>query len=709
MPRWPQPGAPSAPQTAQGSETLLVQARAFHGQGKLREAEGLYRRVMAARPTLVEPYLALADIAGRAGNSAMAASLLTKATELDPRNAQAFLFLANNRMTVRDFDNARKAVAHALSLKPRYPEAFLLSGLVEQEEGNPEAAVECFRKAVKARKDYPEAHLNLGSSLMALDRSDEAIKHFRKAVVLQPRWPMGRFNLAQALFNGGRYLDAKVECLRALESDPGLYPAMMLLPKVLEALEDYSRARAAWEQVVARHPHDAGVANDAGLFMMLEGNVGRSEELARQATTLAPENVEFRKNLIRLLLNTGQVSEAEDAARSWMARFGAHPEILRSLADVLARDGDFETATGLYLKAWDERPNDDVIPYSLASTGKMREGNASGDRILASYRVSLEEGRLSSDMAYAAGKVLDDRKDWDRAFDAYARANNLQMGGRAFDIDGHEALVEALRGLFKRGYWDAHAGLGDPTDVPVLVVGLPRSGTTLTERIIASHPEAAGAGELIHFGRLEKSLRWIVDPTGKTTYPDCVPKTTRDMVRDFVDSYKAELKRVDGRASRVVDKMPQNFLRVGLFTLLFPRGRIVHCSRDVMDTCVSIFFQNFSRGHAYKNDLEVLGRYARSYLTLMDHWRAVLPKPLVEVNYATLVGDQEGESRALISALGLDWDDAVLGFHESKGAVATVSRWQVRQPIYTDSLARWKRYEKHLVPLLRGLGEANGP
>jgi tetratricopeptide (TPR) repeat protein len=707
MPRWPKPGAPSATQTVQGSETQLVQARAFHGQGKLREAEALYRRVMAARPTLVEPYLALADIAGRAGNPAMAAALLTKATELDPRNAQAFLFLANNRMTVRDFDNARKAVARALSLKPRYPEAFVVSGLVEQEEGNPEAAVECFRKAVKARKDYAAAHLNLGSSLMGLQRFDEAIQHFRKAVALEPRWPMGRINLAQALFNGGRLMDAKEECLRALERDPGLYPALTLLPKVFESLEDYPRAREAWEKVVARYPRDAGLANDAGLFMMLEGNVRRSEDLARQATALAPENVEFRKNLIRLLLNTGQVTEAEDAARSWIERFGEHPEILRSLADIVARDGDFESATTLYLKAWDQRPTDDVIPYSLASTGKMREGNASGDRILACYGASLEDGRLTSDLAYAAGKVLDDRKEWDQAFDAYARANRLQKMECSFDMDGHQALVEALCGLFKRGYWDARADLGDPTEVPVLVVGLPRSGTTLTERIIASHPQAAAAGELLHFGRLERSMRWIVDPTGKTPYPDCVPGATREMVRDFVESYKAELTRIDGRADRVVDKMPQNFLRLGLFTLLFPHGRIVHCSRDVMDTCVSIFFQNFSRGHAYKNDLEILGRYARSYSTLMDHWRAVLPKPLVEVSYAALVGDQEGESRALISALGLTWDDAVLGFHESKGAVATVSRWQVRQPIYTDSLARWKRYEAHLAPLKRGLGETS--
>ncbi|WP_413205715.1 sulfotransferase [Rhodospirillum sp. A1_3_36] len=707
MPRWPKPGPPSVTQPVQGSEAQLVQARAFHGQGKLREAEMLFRQIMAARPTLVEPYLALADIVGRSGNHAMAAALLTKATELDPRNAQAFLFLASNRMTVRDFGQARTAVARALSLKPRYPEAFLLSGLVEQEEGNPEAAVEWFRKAVKARKDYAEAHLNLGSTLIALGDVDDAIKHFRKTVSLQPRWPLARFNLALSLFTAGRMMDAKAECQKALDCDSSFYPAMTLIPKILDALEDYPQARDAWEKAVARYPRDAGVANDAGLFMMLEGDVGRSEALARQATTLAPENVGFRKNLIRLLLNTGQVTEAEDAARSWMEQFGEHPEILRSLADIVARDGDFESATPLYLKAWDQRPAEDVIAYSLASTGKMRDGNASGDRILAAYGVRLEDGRLTSDLAYAAGKVWDDRKQWDRAFDAYAKANHLQKMECSFDIDRHEALVDALCRLFQRGYWDAQADLGDPTEVPVLVVGLPRSGTTLTERIIASHPKAAGAGELLHFGRLEKSLRWIVDPTGKTPYPNCVPDITREMVRDFVDSYKAELTRVDGRASRVVDKMPQNFLRLGLFTLLFPHGRIVHCSRDVMDTCVSIFFQNFSRGHAYKNDLEILGRYARSYLTLMDHWRAVLPKPLVEVDYATLVGDQEGESRALISALGLDWDDAVLGFHESKGAVATVSRWQVRQPIYTDSLARWKRYDAHLAPLKRGLGEAS--
>jgi tetratricopeptide (TPR) repeat protein len=712
MPKRPTPGTPSfrpgAPPKGDPL-ALLAQARAHHAQGRPREAEAAYRAVLAARPDLVEALVGLSDLATRAGRPDAARDLLIRATALAPKDAQAHMMLGNALLALGDPTGAARVLDHALALKPRSADAALLRGMADQRRGNIPGAAEWFRKAIKARKDHPDAHQNLGSCLLMLGDVEGARAALTRAAALAPKSPVAHCSLAQALFDGGLMDRARTSVERALALDAAFWPARPLRARILEAQEDYPAARAAWEDCVARAPNDPATLpatlNDAAAFMMHDNRFDRAEALARRAATLRPDDLEIRKNLVRVLMVASRNDAAEAECAAWVSAHGVTPGLSRLFGDVLVRAGRFDEARDQYLIAWEAEPDNGVLAYSLSTTGKFKAGDALGDRILAAHAEARARGRVDADLAYAAGKVLDDRKDWDGAFSAYAEANAEQAARLPFDIDAHDAHVAALKAVFTPALFDRLSTLGDPSERPVFVVGLPRSGTTLVERVIAAHAEAAGAGELTHVPRLEHALPWILspEPGARLAYPSCVERLTAPVLREFTEAYLAELTRLGGGAARVVDKLPNNFLRLGLIHLAFPRARIVHCRRNLVDTCLSIHFQNFLGDHAYRFDLGILGRYARAYVEIMDHWRAVLPEPPIEVVYDDLVHDQEGESRRLLAALGLSWDADVLTFHEKAGVVATASRWQARQPVHAGSVARWKAYEAHLAPLLAAL------
>ncbi len=232
---------------------------------------------------------------------------------------------------------------------------------------------------------------------------------------------------------------------------------------------------------------------------------------------------------------------------------------------------------------------------------------------------------------------------------------------------------------------------------------MPRSGTTLTEQIIAAHPSAAAAGEIGVPNRIAKSLGFGAsdEKAFARRISRLKPREVAALAREGLEM----LVRFSKTAERITDKLPHNFELLGLIAMLFPRAKIIHCRRNPLDTCVSCFLTPLSEEHAYTHDLSALGEYYRDYAALMDYWRAVLPMPILDVDYELLVADPEGQSRRLVDFVGLDWNPACLEFHAGGRAIHTISRAQVRQPIYDTSIGRWRRYEKHLGPLRAALGD----
>ena len=303
--------------------------------------------------------------------------------------------------------------------------------------------------------------------------------------------------------------------------------------------------------------------------------------------------------------------------------------------------------------------------------------------------------------------AYDDAGDYDVAFGHYKAGNDLKKAASLYQADATSTYVDRVIATFGTEFFARMDRAGSQPELPVFIVGMPRSGTTLVEQILASHPQVHGAGELDYMRQITQALPERLAPDsvgGQQTFPECAAKIDTALAERIAEEHLQHLREHSASALRITDKTPSNFLRLGLIALLFPKARIIHCQRDPLDTCLSCYFLRFGQGQAFAYDLDDLGRYYRDYARLMEHWRRVLPSPLLEVPYEALVADQEGWSRRLIAFLGLDWDDRCLAFYRSERQVKTASVWQVRQPVYASSIGRWRRYAKHLGPLFAALG-----
>ncbi|MEO8566567.1 MAG: sulfotransferase [Betaproteobacteria bacterium] len=315
--------------------------------------------------------------------------------------------------------------------------------------------------------------------------------------------------------------------------------------------------------------------------------------------------------------------------------------------------------------------------------------------MLERMRALLGDGRLGerdrAHLHYALGKAADDGRDHAAAMRHFEEANRivaerLRRSGRSIDRGKHAANIDRLIATFTPDLFARHAGLGSQSELPVLIVGMIRSGTTLIEQIVSNHPEVGGGGELRFWG--DRGAR-IGDALAGTL--------GANETRDLAAGYCRLLQSIAPSARRVTDKMPTNFLLLGLVHLLLPKARVIHCRRHPVDNCLSMFFTPYTRSPDFAHDRSNLVFYYEQYLRLMEHWRRVLPPDrLLEIDYEAVVGNQEHSARRIIGFCGLDWDDACLRHERNSRAIATPSLWQARQPIYRTSVARWRQYEAWL-------------
>ncbi|WP_299469846.1 sulfotransferase [uncultured Gimesia sp.] len=321
------------------------------------------------------------------------------------------------------------------------------------------------------------------------------------------------------------------------------------------------------------------------------------------------------------------------------------------------------------------------------------------DPIVPHLEQQLSRSDLSDEdrcfLGFAAGKIFNDIKDYDKAFSFYEMGNRFKNS--QFEIDQFRREIDRLISFFSTERIQQLSSLGVSSKVPVFIVGMPRTGTTLVEQILSSHPEVHGAGELPDISSIAGTMKQYAIP--KTDFPECVANLPENAFAGFADAYLRRLRTFDHSAVRIIDKMPANFLHLGLIAILFPEAKVIHCQRHPLDTCLSCYFQRFRRGHDYSFNLTHLGLYYREYQRLMQHWKAVLPVAPYELHYSELVADQEAVSKKLIDFIGISWDDRCLNFHDNSRPVTTASNWQVRRPMNRAGLDRWKNYDQHLGAL----------
>jgi len=682
----------------------------------------------AAIRELVERY--------RAGDPAATVEAAAAFTERWPGTADGWKVLALGREALGEPEAALEAWRRALKIEPDHPESHNSLGNLQRRLGRVEAAEKSFRRALRLRPEYLEAELNLGLVLQERGRLDEAEALYRALLARRPDSAAAHVGLGNVLHAAGRPRDAEAGYRRALEAAPGDVGIHANLGNVLADLDRLDEAEASYRRVLAVRPDHAGVLASLGLLLLRRGRPDAAEASCRRAIEAAPRATVGHYNLGRVLAARGRLTEAAAAWRRALeidpGLAPAHHELgnvlmdlgeldaaeaahrraaelqpgsaraQRNLGVALASMGQGEAALAAWRAARDLDPDDGDVHYQIAMAHRF----AAGDADLAALEGALARAgsgpaRERAFLHFAAGKAHADLGEPERAFAHHAEANRLRRSAFDYDVGADEAWMGAIAEAFDGERLAALRAHGDATPAPVFIVGMWRSGTTLVEQLLASHPAVHGAGER---SDLELAIEAVDAELGER-FPAWVEGLAGERVGALGASLRATLVDTAPAAARVTEKTPEHFLYLGLLAAALPNARIIHVRRNPLDTCWSCYTRSFAAKLPFAYDLAELGRYYRAYAGLMDHWRAVLPAGMMaEVDYEALVADPEGEGRRLVAHVGLDWDPACVDFHRTRRAVSTASVSQVRQPLYRAAIDRWRPYRAHLGPLLDALG-----
>lgn len=646
------------------------QGLSLHRSGQLAPARDFYRLAVDADPLHADGWHLLGVAHAQSDEPRVAADLVQRAIGLMPNTPLYHNSLGNIRRALGDLEGARASLEKALKLKADYPEALNNLGVVEKDSARPGRALELYRKALALKPDYADAHSNLGALLLTQGEVTAARTAIERALALAPEHADAWFNQGVAERLAGRRTASIRAFERAANLRPGYADALAEMGLGLEESGDSAEARRCFEAALQREPGHFKAQYGLAQALLHQRDAGAAALVLAQALELAPK----RDPLWTL---DGAVKTAL---------------------------GDLAGAEKSYRKALELAPGSAAAYQGLALIQRNSAEDPEREALLAQQAeraAGAPEARAGA--CFTLGKLLDDRGDYPGAFRYYAQGNRL--AAKAYDPARREAYTNDLMETFGSAFFAAGRSPGSDAEAPVFVVGMPRSGTTLTEQVLASHRRVYGAGERNFFARLGPGGGLAHALGADTSYPACVSDLSGRWLRRIARDYLKEIESPAGEAVRVVDKLPANFEHLGLIARTFPRARVIHCRRHPLDTLLSCYFQHFRSGQEFSYELSALGHYYRQYHRLMEHWRAVLPLSILELDYEALVRDLEGESKRLIAFIGLEWDESCLEYYRHARAVYTASLWQVRQPIYATSIGRWKNYAEPLAPLIEALDD----
>ncbi len=600
-------------------------------------------------------------------------------------------------------DEAYRLLEQVCARRSEDQDAWMFRSMVHGMRGEHERVLECADRVVALNPENSWAHSNRGSALAALGRREESIAALQRALELSPDDPAVLSNLGNALYLAERVEDAEPLFRRALELKPDHLESHYGLGHVLSAMGLPDEAIVSYQRAAQINPDKYEVLFGLGNTCLNIGRLDNAKMCFERALSVAPDPVEVHIALARVERMAGQYDAALVHLERSLQEAPDSVALLTEQAELYQRKGDRERAREVIRAMVEEEivTPTMVMTYSFICRyfDECDEVVRLGERLLAVE--GLGRGDRST-VHFALGAVFDRLGDHDAAFDHYRKGNDLTP--HRFDRAAWSAEVESVIEGYAADVVPALVQAGNQSERPIFIVGMPRSGTSLVEQILASHPEVYGAGELADVVTIANQLSARVGGF----YFEHLDALAPELLDELAEGHLRRLGELSGGAARVTDKMPHNFQHLGLIGQLFPRARVIHCTRDPRDTCLSIYFQRFNGTHSYSWEQADLAHYYREYERLMAHWREVLEIEMIEVSYEAVVEDLEGEARRMVDFVGLEWDERCLRFHETERHVATASFDQVRQPLYTGSVGRWRRYERHLGPLLEGLGMQDG-
>jgi len=686
----------AAPQSISITDAL-ARAKAHWNGGQPDQAALLCQRVLADWPGQPDALHLMGLMAHASGNLDLAIEYLRQAC-LAPRAPAEYssnlaeLYRQRGRLAEAE-EAGRRAVAMDAALIGGWNNL----GIILQEAGKFEESRHCLEEVLALQPHSAEAHNNLGNTCKRLGLVLQAETHWNRALELKPNYAEPNSNLAHLFAKQGEFDRAIEHGRRAIELNPRLSHAYINLAGVEAARHRFHEALRWLDALLAFAPlHATGLSARALVLKKLD-RLEEALDAVTKALAAGPDNAEVQNALGLVLQRMGRFSEALAAYDRAASLAGtAAEQALVNRAILFMETGDAKAAEAAFDGAVQKFPNSASAWFNRADFKKFAEGDveigamqallAKGDELSRGERMRLH---------FALGKAFLDIEDSDQAFAHLNAGNQMKRAQISYEAAANTNWMQSIASLFSREFLHRHEGQGAESSLPVFVVGMPRSGTTLVEQILASHPDVHGAGELGHIPN-------IVHEFGN--FPSNAAFLGPAAMQGFGGKYLSQINKLAAGKPRVVDKMPINFAYAGLIRLLLPGAKIIHCRRDPVDTCLSCYSKLFTAVQSFSYDLTELGLFHKDYQELTAHWRAVLPaENFLEVDYEAVVEDLEGEARRMIKFLGLDWDPACLAFYETKRPVRTASVNQVRRKLYKSSAGRWRKHQANLRPLLAAL------
>jgi tetratricopeptide (TPR) repeat protein len=644
----------------------------FYGLQNYDAAIQQWEEYVRRRPRDADGELNLTEAYRMARNLEMAEQHGRRAVELQPNSAAAH---NNLGIVLQERGKLAKALEHideALKLEPSFARAHRNRGNTLRRMGMPWRAIEAYEEASKADPDSVELLNCVAIAQLDVQEFDKALTSVDRAIELDPKYAPSYSNKALILLRADREGGLPL-VNKALELDPGLISAHLVRSQIyldagwlLEAYEDGLK-------VFSDDPDDPEVLTQMGAVSYQLGKNEDAISYLKRALELQPTLVRAHVSLANCYADSGRKDDSiamlRDALKIDIANKAA---VYQSLASVKT----FESVDDEDLKAM--------------------------EALLVAEPATVSQEQNNQWLHYALGKAYEDCKAHDLAFEQFELGAALKKKKLTFDPTKMEQQVDRIIDTFRSNNTALQKLKGMPTDLPLFILGMPRSGTTLLEQILDSHPDVYGAGEL---QELQIVMQSVMVAGKLVLYPNFLPNLNDKLIRDMGASYINRVMKKAGPRKRVTDKMPGNYMYTGLINRIFPNARIIACMRHPLDVCVSNFSILYAQGQDFSYDLEWLGRFYRAFYKLMKFWEEVLPKDrFLMFEYERAVSDFEPQVHRVLEFCGLPFDERCLRFHENPRSVRTASSKQVRSPVYKTAAGKWKRYEKHLGPLIEAIG-----
>ncbi len=684
-------------------EDAVERASKLYLAGRFDQAEDLCRQIIAARPLRADVHNILGVTLHRKDKTEEGIKSVREAIRLNSTNPNFYSNLGEMERKAGNLDAAANALLRAISIDAKSAQAQNNLGIVYYDQHDYEKAAEHYRKAIELDDRYAEAHNNMGNALRALGDSEAALGEYERAIELRENYAEAYNNMGTALRDKQKLEEAEFSYRRALELRPNYIEAASNLSTLLIQQKRYDEALRTLGEILKIQPKNVATLVSVARAQLMRGAHATAERAAKMALAEDAASAEAYTVLGQIY---HELDRYDESIMNFAKALEIKPESLEALnfyGITLKSLGRMDEARAMFAKALELQP-EAIGAYSnivdLENFSKDDTLFKAMIGILSKAKDPNEERYMA--LHFALGKAYEDMKEYPKSLEHYTIGARLKRTILKYDEADVFGFFDSIRQIFSEEYFAKRPYEGIATSLPIFIVGMPRSGSTLAEQIISSHPDVYGAGEIKLLSVCLSNLRQKFPNIPR--FPQMAAAMKPHQYASVANAYLNELTAMSPTALRVTDKLLTNYYFVGFINTLFPNAKIIHTMRNPIDTCLSAYSKLFKDDMPHSYDLAEIGRYYKKYEQLMEHWRRVLPAGvMLDVQYEDVVADAETNARKIIEFCGLPWSDACLDFHKSGRPVKTASVSQVRKPIYDSSVKRWERYGDGLKPLVDAL------